>query len=166
MIRYLIIGLLALLSEAFLRSAFAADAWTPPFLILFMVWLGSRGAMYQAVLLAVILGLLADGFAGAPVGIYPLQSLFVVYASSFFTERIQLRGMLHSSLLGFLGGIAALLTLGMLGRGLLGEAQLGSRISDLLVPLTVMTATLAPPMFAVLDRWDGRGSRAVQRSKL
>lgn len=150
----LIFGLIALGAEVFLRSALGADAWAPDLLTVIIIWLGLRRGLVGGALTAAALGILADGFAGSPLGVHMLHALLLFYASAILAEQVRVQGVVGHILMGLAGGFVGLFLLALISRVILGDATLASRIGDLLVPRVAVVVIAAPVILPVLDRID------------
>lgn len=158
----LIFGLLALCGEVFLRPALGADAWAPDLMTPLLVWLGMNRSLTTGAVIAAGLGLLADGFAGSPLGTHMLHALLLFYSSAILADQVRLQGVIGHMLMGLAGGFIGLFLLALISRLLLGDTVLAARIGELLVPRVAVATLAAPLMFPVLDRIDALLARRVE----
>lgn len=150
----LLLGLLALCVEMFLREAFALDAWSPDFLAVLLLWLGTTRQWTEGAVVAATLGVLADGFAGSPLGLHLLHALFLFHAAALLGGQVRFHGLVGRCLLGVAGGVVSLFLLVALSRIFLGDTRLAARIGALLVPRVAVVAAATPLLFPLLDRLD------------
>ena len=75
----LLAGLMGLCVDLFVREAWGLDAWSPDFMVLVILWLGTTRTWTQGAVIASMLGLVADGFAGSPAGLHMLHALLLFY---------------------------------------------------------------------------------------
>lgn len=162
----LLFGLFALCAEVLLREAFAADAWAPDLLTVVLIWLGMNRSLVGGALIAAVLGVLADGFAGSPLGVHMLHGLLLFYASAILADQVRLQGLVGHVLMGLGGGFVGLFLLALISRLILGDTTLAARIGDLLVPRVAVVALAAPLLFPVLDRLDRLFSRRTDTDLL
>ncbi|MCB9541273.1 MAG: rod shape-determining protein MreD [bacterium] len=155
----LVYGLLALCAEVLLRTAFAADTWAPDLLTVVLIWIGAHRSLVGGAIVAAILGALADGFAGSPLGVHMLHALLLFYAAAILADQVRFHGVVGNVLMGLAGGFVGLFLLALISRLLLGDTTLAARIGDLLVPRVAVVAIAAPILFPVLDRLDGLFTR-------
>jgi rod shape-determining protein MreD len=157
-------GLGALCTNQFLAVAFGLDAWNPDLLALVIIWLGtSRGLRPGSAITAAILGMLADGFAGSPLGLHMLQSVLLLYVSIALATRVRFQGVFGWTLLGAIGALANLVILVVIGRLFLGGTLLGERIGTLLLPRVGAVVLCAPIVLPVLSRLDEFITRRPER---
>ncbi len=162
MILPLIFGLAALCAEVFLREAFAADAWAPDLLTVVVIWLGVQRSLVSGAVVAAALGILADGFAGSPLGVHMLHALLLFYASAILADQVRLQGLAGHVLMGLGGGFVGLFLLALISRVILGDTGLAARIGDLLVPRVAVVTLATPLIFPVLDKLDSLFSRRAE----
>lgn len=155
----LVYGLLALCAEVLLRTAFAADTWAPDLLTVVLIWIGAHRSLVGGAIVAAILGALADGFAGSPLGVHMLHALLLFYAAAILADQVRFHGVVGNVLMGLAGGFVGLFLLALISRLLLGDTTLAARIGDLLVPRVAVVAIAAPILFPILDRLDGLFTR-------
>lgn len=150
----LVLGLAALCGELFLREALSLDAWAPDLLTVLVIYIGThRGGAGVGVV--AVLGALADGFKGSPLGLHMLHGLLLFYAAAALANQVRFRGLLGNLLLGALGGVLSLFLLALLSRVFLSGTPLAARIGALIVPQVTLTALLLPLAFPVIDRLEG-----------
>mgnify|MGYP002629629195 CR=1 FL=1 len=150
----ILLGLLALCAELFVREALALDSWAPEFLVVLLLFLGThRGG--RAVGIAALLGALADGFKGSPLGLHMLHAVLLTYGAAALANQVRFRGILGNLLLGALGGVLSLFLLALLSRVFLSGTPLGVRIGALIVPQVTLNALLVPLAFPVLEKLEG-----------
>lgn len=162
----LLFGLGALCAEVFFREAFAADAWAPDLLTVVIIWLGVQRSLVSGAIIAGLLGLLADGFAGSPLGVHMLHALLLFYASAILADQVRLQGIAGHVLMGLGGGFVGLFLLALISRVILGDTGLAARIGDLLVPRVAVVTLATPVLFPILDRLDGLFSRRAETDLL
>lgn len=162
----LLFGLGALCGEVFLREAFAADAWAPDFLTVVVIWLGVQRSLVSGAAIAALLGLLADGFAGSPLGVHMLHALLLFYASAILADQVRLQGIAGHVLMGLGGGFVGLFLLALISRVILGDTGLAARIGDLLVPRVAVVTLATPVLFPVFDKLDSLFSRRAETDLL
>ena len=126
----MVYGLLALCGEVFLRPALGADAWAPDLMTPLLVWLGMNRSLTTGAIVAAALGLLADGFAGSPLGTHMLHALLLFYSSAILADQVRLQGVIGHVLMGLAGGFVGLFLLALISRLLLGDTVLAARIGD------------------------------------
>ena len=159
-------GLFALCGDLFLREAAALDVDSPDFLVIVIMWMGTTRTWTQGAIIAAVLGLFADGFAGSPLGMHMLHALFLFYLSTATSTRVLFQGFIGRLLLGLLGGIASLFLLVLLSRLVLAEATLALRISHLIVPRVVVVVVFVPIGFPIMDRLEALFVRQPDRDLL
>lgn len=162
----LLFGLLALCAEVFFREAFAADAWAPDFLTVVVIWLGVNRSLVTGALIAGLLGLLADGFAGSPLGVHMLHGLLLFYASAILADQVRLQGIAGHVLMGLGGGFVGLFLLALISRVILGDTGLAARIGDLLVPRVAVVTLATPLLFPLFDKLDSLFSSRAETDLL
>lgn len=151
----LLFGLGALCTSQFLAIAFDLDAWNPDLLALVMVWLGiARGLRSSSAVVAVILGALADGFAGSPLGLHMLQSVLLLYVAIGLGNRVRFQGIVGWTLLGAVGALVNLVILVVVARLFLSGTLLGERIAAVLLPRVGAVVLCAPIVLPLLSRLD------------
>lgn len=147
-----VLGLLALCLDLFVREAWALDAFTPNLLVVLLLWLGTSRGWTEGALLAAVLGLLHDGFAGSPVGTHVLHAVLLFYLSRALASRVRFQGFLGRVPLGVIGALASLFLMVVIGRLFLGDTALPARIVELLFPRLVAVLIAVPLVFPLLDR--------------
>lgn len=152
-------GLFALSAEVLLSTAFAADTWAPDLLTVVLIWIGAHRSLVSGALVAALLGALADGFAGSPLGVHMLHALLLFYAAAILADQVRFHGFVGHVLLGLAGGFVGLFLLALISRLILGDTTLAARIGDLLVPRVAVVAIAAPIVLPLLDRLDQLFSR-------
>ncbi len=155
-------GLAAMWCQLFLREAFALDVWSPDLLTPVVLWLGGSRGWGRGAAVAALLGALADGFAGSPLGLHMLHALLVFHAAAALGTQVRFQGPVGWALLGVVGGFVSLFLLVLISRVFLGDTLLAGRIGSLLVPQVVVVALAVPPTFMVLDRLDSLLARRVE----
>ena len=152
----LLAGVLALAGQQFIATVFALDAWTPDLLSVLFLWMGvARPLSAGMVAQVAFLGLLADGFAGSPLGLHLLHGL-ALYGMAFgLGNRVRFQGLVGSALLGGAGGIASVALVAGLARIFFHDTLLADRITTLLVPRVLVVAFGVVLCFPVLARLDG-----------
>lgn len=155
----IVLGLLALCSELFLREAFALTRWSPDLAQVVVLWLAVRGWSVSGFLAAAGVGLLADGFVGSPVGVHMLQSLLLVLLAGLIADRVRFRSLPGRLLLGGAGSLVGLLLLVAVCRVFLGDTAIGGRVGDLLLPRMAVMMVCVPLAFPLLDRVDALVAR-------
>ena len=147
----LLLGLLALCAELFLREAFSLEAWAPDFVAVLILWLGARYSLIVGAMTAAMLGIMADGFSGSPLGLHMLQCVLVFHAAALISMQIRFQGPMGLFLFGVAGGILNVVVLVVIGRIFLGETVLADRVAQLMVPRTVVVVLCVPLAFPILD---------------
>ncbi|MCA9537471.1 MAG: rod shape-determining protein MreD [Myxococcales bacterium] len=150
----LLLGFAMLCAEVFLREALAADAWAPDLLTVTLVWLGAHRPAASGAWIAALLGVMADGFAGSPLGVHALHAVLLYGAAAILARQVRLHGLIGNLLLGLGGGFVGLFLLALICRVALGDTTLAARIGALLVPRVMVVALAAPlllPLFSRLD---------------
>jgi cell shape-determining protein MreD len=156
----LVFGIAALCTSQFLAVAFDLDAWNPDLLALVMIWLGTaRGLRPSSAVFAVILGALADGFSGSPLGLHMVQSVLLLYVSIGLGNRVRFQGVFGWTLLGAIGALVNLVILVAVARLFLGGTLLGERIAAVLLPRVGAVVLCAPLVLPVLSRLDEFSSK-------
>lgn len=156
----LLAGLLALVGQQFIATVFALEAWTPDLLSVLFLWLGvSRPLGAATVSQVALLGLLADGFAGSPLGLHLLHGLALYGLAFGLGNRVRFQGLVGSGLLGGLGGIASVALVAGLARLFFHDTLLADRITALLVPRVVVVALGVVVCFPILSRLDDLSGR-------
>jgi len=150
----LMVGVAALCMELFLREAFALDAWTPDLATAVVLWLGASRSWVRGASIAAVIGLLADGFAGSPVGLHMLHAQLVFHAAAALRNQVRFQGLVGWLILGLVGGFVSLFLLVLVARVFLSDTQLAARIGELIVPRVVVLALAVPPTFLFLDKLD------------
>ena len=146
------VGLFALCADLFVREVWSLDAWSPDFLTVIVLWLGMNRKTLDGPLAAAALGLLADGFAGGPIGTHMLHAVLLYHLGRVVAKRVLFQGFFGRILLGMLGGLASLLVLVLISRAFLGDTELPNRIGALLVPRVLVVVFAVPLLFPVLSR--------------
>lgn len=150
-----LLGLLALCAELFAREAFALTRWSPDFAQVVVLWLAvTRGWSISGCVAAGLVGLLADGFVGSPVGVHMLQALVLVLIAGLFADRLRVRGLPGRLLVAAAGSVLGLLALVLICRIFLGDTSIGARVGDVLLPRTLTLMVCVPLAFPFLDRLD------------
>lgn len=150
----ILLGVLALTTEVFVREAFALDAWSPDLTTAVILWLGCRRTWVHGAVTVAVIGALADGFAGSPLGLHMLHALLLFYAAAALGNQVRFQGVVGNALFGLVGGFVSLFLLVVVARVFLGDTLLAARVGDLLVPRVVVVTLVVPVAFAVLDRLD------------
>lgn len=150
----ILVGLAALMAQTFFREAFALDAWSPDLLTPVILWVGGRRSWTGGAVTAAILGALADGFAGAPLGLHMLHAILLFYAAAALGNQVRFQGFVGYGLLGLVGGFVSLFLLVVVARVFLGDTLLVARVGQLIVPRVVVVALAVPLVFSLLDRID------------
>ena len=156
----LLLAVLALCGELFLREALALDRWAPDLFTVLILFLGTARGLSVTPLVA-LLGALADGFAGSPLGLHMTHALLLYLAAALLASQVRFRGPLGNALLGVAGGFISLALLALLGRVFLGDTLLAARVADLLVPRVAVVAVAVPLAFPALERLDALVLRRV-----
>ena len=152
----LLFGIGALCASQFLAVAFGLDAWNPDLLALVIIWLGTaRGLQPSSAVIAAVLGMLADGFSGSPLGLHMLQNVLLLYVTIGLGNRVRFQGIFGWTLLGVVGALSNLVILVVLGRLFLSGTLFGERVGDLLLPRVGAVVLCAPIVFPLLFRLDG-----------
>ncbi len=146
----LLLGVLALAGELFLREALALDRWAPDLAVVLVLYLGTARGLAGAGLVA-LLGLLADGFASGPAGFHMASYLLTFLGAVVLGHQVRFRGVVGHLLLGAAGGLVALFVSALLARLAFGAA-LQDRIADLVVPRVAVVALAVPWLFPIFDR--------------
>ncbi len=162
----LMAGLLLLCLQVFLREAFALDAWTPDLLTALVLWLGSNRDWITGATLIALLGALADGFAGSPLGLHVVHGLLLFHAAALLAGQVRFQGPVGGLLLGIAGGFVSLFLLVLVSRLFLPETALPGRVSDLIVPRVTVIAVAVPILFPLLSRLDTLLSRRGEHDVL
>jgi rod shape-determining protein MreD len=149
-----LLGLLALCAELFLREAFALTRWSPDLAQVVVLWLAVRGWSVGGFVSAGLVGLLADGFVGSPVGVHMLQALLLVLLAGLLADRVRFRTLPGRLVLGGVGSVVGLLLLVLVCRIFLGDTAIGGRVLDLLLPRSLVLMICVPLAFPLLDRLD------------
>ncbi|MCB9547583.1 MAG: rod shape-determining protein MreD [Myxococcales bacterium] len=156
----IVLGLLALCGELFVREAFALTRWAPDFAVVIVLWLAvSRGWAISAFLAAAVIGLMTDGFVGSPAGIHVLQATLLVLLAGLLAERVRFRSLPGRLLLGGAGSLVSLFLLVAICRIFLGETAIGARVGSLVLPRTVLLMLVMPIAYPILDRLDAFASK-------
>ncbi len=158
----ILLGVMALSTEVFLREALALDAWSPDLATAVILWLGCRRSWIQGAATAAAIGVLADAFAGSPLGLHMLHALLLFYAAAALGNQVRFQGFVGNGMLGLVGGFVSLFLLVVIARVFLGDTLLAARVGDLIVPRVVVVTFVVPPVFALLDRIDLVLSRRVE----
>ncbi len=138
-----------------IREVFLLDAWTPPLLTILVLWLGQSNRLLGSVLIISVLGVVADGMAGSPVGLHVVYFVSLVYIATFVAGQVRLRGALGDLVKGLLGGIVALLLMGLVVRLVPSTHIPEGRMGMLLVPWLMTTTILCPLLFPLFESLDG-----------
>ena len=150
----ILLGVVALAVELFLREAFALDRWAPDLFTVLILFLGTARGPSVAPVVA-LLGAVADGFAGSPLGLHMTHALLLYYAAALLANQVRFQGVFGNALLGVAGGFLSLALLALLARLFLGETQLSARVGELVVPRMTVVALMVPLAFPILERLDG-----------
>ncbi|MSP61558.1 MAG: rod shape-determining protein MreD [Myxococcales bacterium] len=139
----------------------------PDLALLVVLYLGlsDRGGLVGVAVVALLLGWLADLFAGSPKGLYMTVYILLGLAARGASVRLMVRGAFFTAAVALFFALAVgVLVVGLrtslqptLGWGALRQVPLAS----------LMTALFAPPLFFLLRRLDKRiqqGSRAHGRA--
>jgi cell shape-determining protein MreD len=161
-----LVGAILLGLESMIRELFQLDAWTPPLLTILFLWLGQKPRISQSALWVAILGILADGMAGSPVGLHVLYGVSLLYIAAFVSKQVRLGGSLSHLVNGLLGGVVSLLLMGLVTRMVSGAHAFGERMGDLLVPWLLTTALLSPVLFPVFERLSSFTARRREYDRL
>jgi rod shape-determining protein MreD len=156
-------GILALCGDLFVREAFSTEAWSPDFLVVVLLWLGTTRSWTEGAVIATTLGAAADGFAASPLGMHMLHALLLFYLSRGISSRVLFQGFLGRLLLGLVGGLASVFLLAAISRLLLGDARLAVRVTQLILPRIGVVVLLVPLAFPVLDRLEALFVRQPER---
>lgn len=151
----LVLALLLLCLQTFTSVAFGLDAWTPNFVLVLVVYLGTARNWTVGAMLCAAVGLLADGFTSSPVGVHMLHSILTFYGIAWLSVRVRFTGLLGRALLGLISGIFSLALFAAIGRIFLGDTQLAARIGALFLPRVVLMILLIPLLMPLLERVDG-----------
>ncbi len=162
----LLAGLMGLCVDLFVREAWRLDAWSPDFMVLVILWLGTTRAWTQGAVIASLLGLVADGFAGSPAGLHMLHALLLFYLSRGLSSRVLFQGFIGRMLLGLVGGLTGLFLFAALGKLVLPDGQVALRLTELVVPRIVVVVLFVPLGFPVLDRLESTFVRQPERDVL
>ena len=149
---WLATGLVALVFELFVREVWGLDSWSPDFMTVLVLWWGLGPARRGGAISVGMLGLLADGFAGAPVGVHPLHASILYGVARLIADRVEVQGFFGRVLIGLAGGLASALVLVLIGRTLFGDTALPQRVGQLFVPRVLVTVVLVPVVFPLLGR--------------
>lgn len=150
----LLLGLGLLCVELFVREALALDVWAPDLVTVLLLWLGTSRPWTEGAVTAALLGLLADGFAGSPLGLHMLHALLLFHAAGLIGNQVRFHGIVGWLLLGVLGGVVSLFLLVAISRIFLGDTTLAARIGALFLPRVTVVAVACPMVFPLLDRLD------------
>jgi rod shape-determining protein MreD len=156
-------GLLALCLDLFVREAFVLDAWSPDFLAVVLLWLGTTRSWTQGAIIATTLGAVADAFAGSPLGMHMFHGLLLFYLSRTISSRVLFQGFVGRLLLGLVGGLASLFLLTLIGRLVLSDARLAVRITHLILPRILVVVAAVPFAFPIMDRLEALFVRQPER---
>ena len=159
-------GLMGLCLDLYLREAWRLDAWSPDFMVLVILWLGTTRTWTQGALIAASLGLLADGFAGSPAGLHMLHALLLFYLSRGLSSRVLFQGFVGRLLLGLVGGLGSLFLFAVLGKVALPDGQVAVRLTELVVPRIMVVVLFVPIGFPILDRLESLFVRRPERDVL
>lgn len=150
----ILIALLLLSLELFLREAFLLDCWAPDLVSLLILWLGMARSLESGPFQAMFIGLLTDGFRGSFIGLHMLYAVLLFYVSALTARRVRLQGFFGHLLIGLFGGLISLLLAVLVTRVFGGNALLAERFGNLLVPrivLSILSAPLLFPLFGLCD---------------
>ena len=153
--RIFFLGLILLGFEAIIREALLLDAWAPPLLTILALWLGQSNRLVSSILVVSALGIVADGMAGSPIGLHVIYLVTLVYIAAFVAKQVRLRGSVGDSLKGLVGGVLALLLMGLVIRFVPSTHVPEGRMGMLLVPWVTTTTVLCPLLFPFFERLDG-----------
>jgi rod shape-determining protein MreD len=153
--------LLALLSPFLYRASVVH--YTPDLVLCIVVFVGLTSDLLPGLFLALVLGLLKDGFAGSiPVGLYMEVSVLAFLVSHRLSRRLAVRGPLAVM------ALVALFSLGASGIELVLSLIFVSGFVDTggptvvlaaMAPQALATAPFAPILFWIFDRLDGLVTR-------
>lgn len=158
-----IAGLVALCGDLFVREALALDAWSPDLAAVVLLWLGTTRTWTQGAIIAALLGMVADAFAGSPLGMHMVHALLLFYLSRGIANRVLFQGFLGRLLLGLVGGLASLFILALVSRVLLVDARLAVRITHLILPRILVVVIAVPIVFPVMNRLEALFVRKPER---
>lgn len=151
----LVLGVLALCTQIFVQVGFGLDEWAPDLLTVLVLWLGTTYAVGTGALIVAVLGLVADGFAGSPLGFYMLHALLLFHLALILSIQVRFQGALGWFLFGTAGAVVSVALLVAISRVFLGDTLLAARIVDLTVPRVVGVVIAVPLLFPLLDRLAG-----------
>jgi rod shape-determining protein MreD len=130
---------------------------TPEVMLLFVLYLGlgaRGGSASSQIAIALVLGYLADLFAGAPKGLHALTLAIAMLLARGASSRILITATWHTVAIAFGAGLAHSVLLLALSTQLWNEGALSAMR---IVPVTALaTAVLAPFVFSFLRRLDQR----------
>ncbi len=150
-----LLGLAALSAQQFLSVVFALDAFTPDVLTVLLLWLGvSRPVSASTATMVALLGLLADGFAGSPLGLHLLHGVAVYALGVGLGNRVHFQGIVGNALLGGVGGIASVALIAGLSRLFFNGTLLATRVTALMVPRVIVVLVGVIVLFPLLARLD------------
>jgi rod shape-determining protein MreD len=155
--------LLSVLSP-FLQQASVIQSYTPDVVMLVVIYVGLTTKFEAGVGLALVLGLLKDGFApSSPVGMYMEIAVLVFLIGSRLSRRLALRGpllLMMITVIFSLGSSLIELLLGLVFDRSFGSATSGPWvILEAMLPHALITAPFAPLIFWLFDRLDGLTTR-------
>ena len=148
-----VLGLALLCIEVFGRELVPGSLWTPPLLLIFILWLGTGVVRVPHVIMIWILSLLADGLSSSPVGTHMLRFGPIHIGTILLSQKLSLNRAFGASVLGALGCVLDLVMIAMITRFAFPDAVLNERISALMMLQLIMGTLIAPLLFPVLDRF-------------
>jgi rod shape-determining protein MreD len=155
----LLVSFLLLAFESPLLGRVRAEAFAPDLLLIVVLYVGLTTRLEKGLVLALVLGLLKDGFTlGTPIGMH-MELLVLAFLVTFrMSRRLALRSPL---------GVVLLTIFFSLGSGLVELALalvfdrdfgVGARDAELIlkamIPQALVTAPFGPRLFWLFDRLD------------
>lgn len=147
-----VLGVFALSLQAFLRVGFNLDAWAPDLLTVTLLWMGTTYSVGSGALVAALLGVVADGFSGSPLGFHMLHGLLVFHLALILSIQVRFQGRLGWFLYGAAGAVVSVVLLVAISRIFLSGTLLAERVGQLMVPRVFGVVVAVPLLFPLLDR--------------
>ncbi len=155
----LLVGYALTVVQATLQSIVPFRVLVPELGLLVVLYagLGSSGSLSGACTVAFLLGYVTDLLAGAPKGLFAMVFVLLCIGAKAASLRLLLRGTVLQAGFAFLASLAG----GLLTVLLRSKIEGGTLAPLAIAPLqAAMTALLAPVLFSLFLRLEGRTSNA------
>ena len=151
----LILGILCLCVEVFSREMMTPSLWSPPILVLFVLWLGTRPNNGIGVAWIWFLSILADGFSTSPVGTHMIPYGLIYIITAMLSRKLSLHRGFGAAVLGAGGIMIHLVVMATVTHFTFPEIGMNQRLSTLILPHLLTASLLAPLLFPLFTRLAG-----------